>query len=47
VGYGVGAALTALIRIDQSGIPVYYALTGLIVGICTLAAISRLRRPAE
>lgn len=47
LGYGLGAALTSLIRIDSSGVPYYYALTGLVVGITTLVALVRLRRPAS
>jgi hypothetical protein len=46
VGYGLGAVLTSAIRIDQTAIPITYALTGLVVGIATLVALSRLRRPA-
>lgn len=45
LGYGLGAFATSIIRMDQSSIPYTYALTGLIVGITTLVALFRLRRP--
>lgn len=46
LGYGLGAVLTSSIRIGQTAIPLSYALTGLVVGITTLVALSRLRRLA-
>ena len=45
LGYGVGAVLASIVRIDQGVVSLTYALTGLVVGITTLVALSRLRRP--
>ncbi len=45
LGYGLGASVTSILRMDQASVPFTYALTGLVVGIITLVALFRLRRP--
>ena len=44
LGYALGGTIMSVIRVDQGSGPEVYALAGLVVGIVTLVAISRLRR---
>jgi hypothetical protein len=45
LGYGFGALLLAILRLEQGAGPFAYAMSGLVVGVATLLAISRLRKP--
>jgi hypothetical protein len=47
LGYGFGALLLSIVRLEQGAGPFAYALAGLVVGAATLMAISHLRRPAR
>jgi hypothetical protein len=44
LGYGLGAILLSVIRVEAGNSPIAFALAGLVVGATTSVAISRLRR---
>ena len=46
VGFGLGAILLSVIRVEAGNSPLAYGLAGLVVGATTAVAISRFRRPA-
>jgi hypothetical protein len=46
IGYGLGALLLSILRLEQGAGPFGYVMSGLVVGVATLLAISRLRKPA-
>jgi hypothetical protein len=47
LGYGLGALLLGILRLQQGSSPYAYAMAGLVVGMATLVSVSRLRRTAR